>query len=315
MDARLTRNDQSRTESRGGIVKAKFRKTAGIVLAGVLLCGTAACTEEDGKPSSGKGKASESSKAAAPHQKPAEVTPATAITRAAEKNEKLTSLSYSMSGTVAGSGAIEAQASMSMKPLAMSMKMTMAGGAESGEMEVRLVDEAMYLNGGEPLEDGKKWMKFDLAALKEAGGEDPLAELTSQAGQNPTDSSGALAASKDLKKVGEETVDGVRTTHYTGTITLDTMRESLKNEDAETRKRREATLKQYEENGVDRLTMDLWIDENDQTKQVRTRGATDEGPMDLMIKILSVNEPVTVTAPPAGETVDLAEMMEAAGGA
>jgi hypothetical protein len=182
-------------------------------------------------------------------------------------------------------------------------------------MEVRLVGEAMYLNSGEPLEDGKKWMKFDLAALKEAGGQDPLAGLTSQAGQNPTDASGALAASKDLKKVGEETVDGVKTTHFTGTVTLDSMRESLKNEDAETRKRREQTLKQYEESGVDRLTMDLWIDENDQTKQVRTRGTTDEGAMDLMIKILSVNKPVTVTAPPAAETVDLAELMKDAGGA
>jgi hypothetical protein len=296
-------------------VKATFRKTAGMVLAGVLMFGTAACTDEDGKPSSGKGQASGSSKPAAPHQKPAEVEPAAAITRAAEKNEELTSLSYSMSGTVAGSNSIDAQASMSMKPLAMSMEMKMAGGGESGEMEVRLVGEAMYLNSGEPLEAGKKWMKFDLAALKEAGGQDPLAGLTSQAGQNPTDASGALAAAKDLKKVGEETVDGVKTTHFTGTVTLDSMRESLKNEDAETRKRREQTIEQYEESGVDRLTMDLWVDENDQTKQVRTRGTTDEGAMDLMIKILSVNKPVTVTAPPAAETVDLAELMKDAGGA
>jgi hypothetical protein len=311
--ARLFRKDQEQAKSRGGIVNSKLRKTAGIVLAGVLLCGTAACTDEDGKTSSGK--ASGSAQASSSADKPVEVTPAAAVKRAAEKNEKLTSLSYSMSGTVPGGGDIEAQASMTMKPLAMSMKMKGGVGAEAGEVEIRLVGEAMYLNGGEPLEAGKTWMKFDLAALKEAGGEDPLAELTAQADKNPAQDTAALTASKDLKKVGEESVDGVETTHYTGTLTLDAMRASLAGEDAETKKRREGTLEQYEKLGVEKLTMDIWIDENDQTKQVRTRSTTKEGPMDLTIKLLSVNKPVTVTAPPAAETVDLAEMMNDAGSA
>lgn len=282
-----------------------YRKMAGVALAGALMCGTAACTGEDDKASSG-------SKGSTSARKPVEVTPAAAIKRASERNEKLTSLTYSMSGKVPGDGSVKAEASMSMKPLAMQMKMEGGTGADAGEVEIRLVGGAMYMNGGEPIEPGKSWMKFDLAALKEAGGEDPMAGLSRQAEQNPAEESAALTASKDLKKVGEETVDGVKTTHYSGTLTLDAMRESLKGEDAATRKRREKSLDDYEKLGVEKLTMDMWIDGNDQTKQVRTRSTTDEGPLDMVIKFLAVNEPVTVEAPPAGQTVDLAEMMKGA---
>jgi hypothetical protein len=280
-----------------------YRKMAGVALAGALMCGTAACTGEDDKASSG-------SKGSTSAHKPVEVTPAAAIKRAAENNQKITSLTYSMSGKVPGNGSMKAEASMSMKPLAMRMKMEGGTGADAGEVEIRLVGGAMYLNGGEPLEPGKNWMKFDLAALKEAGGEDPMAGLTRQAEQNPAEESAALTASKDLRKVGEETVDGVKTTHYSGTLTLDAMRESLEGEDAATRKRREKSLDDYEKLGVDKLTMDMWIDGNERTKQVRTRSTTDKGPLDVVIKFLAVNEPVTVEAPPAGQTVDLAEMMK-----
>ncbi|MFF3321311.1 DUF6612 family protein [Streptomyces sp. NPDC002889] len=277
------------------------------MLAGALLCGTAACTGEDEKPS-GKGRTPAA-------QKPVEVSPAAAIKRAAAKNEKITSLTYSMSGKVPGDGAIEAQASMSMKPLAMQMKMKGGTGADAGEVEIRLVGDAMYMNGGEPIEPGKTWMKFDLSALKEAGGKDPMAGLSGPAQQNPAEDSTALTASKDLKKVGEQTIDGVRTTHYSGTVTLDAMRKSLENEDAETKKRREKGFEQYEKMGVEKLTMDMWIDGSDHTKQFRTRSTTDKGALDLTIKFLDYNKPVTVKAPPAGQTLDLAAMMKDAEGA
>ncbi|MFD4138863.1 MULTISPECIES: LppX_LprAFG lipoprotein [unclassified Streptomyces] len=289
-------------------MNSMYRKMAGVALAGALLCGTAACTGEDDKASPG-------GKAASSAPKPVEVTPAAAIKRAAEKNEKITSLTYSMSGKVPGDGSMKAQASMSMKPLALQMKMEGGTGADSGEVEIRVVGGAMYMNGGEPLEPGKNWMKFDLAALKKAGGEDPMAGLSRQAEQNPAKDSAALTASKDLKKVGEETIDGVKTTHYSGTLTLDAMRDSLKGEDAATRKSREQSLKDYEKLGAKSLTMDMWIDENDQTKQFRTRSTTDKGPLDVVIKFLAVNKPVTVKAPSPGETVDLAEMMKDAEGA
>ena len=63
----------------------------------------------------------------------------------------------------------------------------------------------------------------------------------------------------------------------------------------------------------DPLTMDLWIDGDDRTKQFRMRAehnddmvGTGDGPLDLTITFLDINQPVTIKAPPTKDTVPLA---------
>ncbi|MFE7774306.1 DUF1396 domain-containing protein [Streptomyces sp. NPDC057445] len=284
-----------------------YRKAAGAVLAGGLLCGTAACTD-------GSGQAAGRKPARTTAQKPVEVTPAVAVKRASDKNGKLASVSYTMNGQVPGGVRVEGRAAVSFKPLAMSMKMKQRGAGNGADVEVRLVDGAMYLNGGREAAaemDGKSWLKFDFKALgKATGGQDPLAGLGSQADRNPAEDSASLTAAKDLEKVGEETVGGVTITHYKGTVTPARMRESLRNVDAATRKRRERGLERYEQMGIKALTMDMWIDGEDRTKRFRTRAASAQGPLDLTITFLDYDKPVTVAAPPASATTDLAEMFK-----
>ncbi|MEU9283264.1 DUF1396 domain-containing protein [Streptomyces sp. NPDC048275] len=244
------------------------------------------------------------------------MTPAAAVAKAAKNTEDITSLSYRMAGTVPESGRVEAEASMAMKPLAMSMKMTALDQGADGKVEIRLVDGAMYMGGGAAAAkemDGKSWMKFDVSAMTDgasaglgAGG------LSDQANQDPTQESTFLTGSKDVKKVGTEKVDGVQTTHYKGTVTLDDLRADLKSEDKATREKREKSLKQYEDMGADKMTMDMWIDEDDHTKQFRMRADADKGKFDVTMTFLDFNQPVTVKAPPAKDTVDLAEMMKEA---
>lgn len=112
-----------------------------------------------------------------------------------------------------------------------------------------------------------------------------------------------------MKKVGTEKIDGVETTHYKGTVTLDEFRKSLKSESKATREQREKSLEQYEKMGVDALTMDMWIDGDDRTKQFRMKGDADKGKLDMTITFVDYNKPVTVEAPPAKDVMDLAEMM------
>ncbi|MEU4084751.1 LppX_LprAFG lipoprotein [Streptomyces aureus] len=243
------------------------------------------------------------------------LTPAAAVAKAAKKTDDITSLHYRMKGQVPEEGRVTGEASMSMKPLAMSMKMTAEDQATDGPVEIRLVDKAMYIGGGAKAAkemDGKRWIKFDMSAL---GADKELSANQlggGQADKNPATDSTFLTGSKDLKKVGTETVDGVKTTHYKGTVPLDAFRKSLKSQDKDTREKREKALDQYTKMGIDSLTMDMWIDGQDHTKQFRMRGTADKGPLDLTITFLDYNKPVTVTAPPAKDTVDLAEMMKGA---
>ncbi|MFI5758355.1 DUF6612 family protein [Streptomyces sp. NPDC051569] len=286
-----------------------YRKIAGAALGVALLCGTAACSSETAKP------AADAKAAGKPAAKPVEVSPVAAVKRAADKNDNLTSISYTMSGTVPGEeGVVEAEAALSLKPLAMQMKMRAVMEGKKQEVEIRLTGEGMYLNAGEEAAkemDGKSWMKFPMEALGE--GQSPLGGLSGQANKNPAAESSALSVAEDLKKVGEETIDGVKTTHYSGTLTIADLAKGMPGTDAESKKLREQTLKSYKDMGVDKLVMEMWIDEQDHTKQFRTKAASKKGPLDLTIKFLDYNKPVTVTAPPAAETTDLGAMMESLG--
>ncbi|MCH0563277.1 DUF1396 domain-containing protein [Streptomyces sp. MUM 2J] len=267
-----------------------------VAVATLLLAGAVGCSAGD----------------ASPEMEPA----AAAVARAAKSSDGITSFRYRITGTVPETGRVHGEAAMNVEPLAMSMRMTAEDRADDGQVEIRLVDGAMYIGGGAEAAketDGKSWIKFDLSATG-ADGELNSEQLGGgQAGKNPAAESTFLTGSKDVKKVGSETVEGVRTTHYNGTVTLDALEKSFDKADKATREKRQKSIEQYEKMGVDRLTMDLWVDGDDHTKRFRMRGDADKGPLDMTITFFDVNKPVTVAAPPARDVADLAEMMKDGG--
>ncbi|MFD7629577.1 hypothetical protein ACFV7Q_26725 [Streptomyces sp. NPDC059851] len=279
-------------------MNAYRKKAVGAVLAAVVLAGGATACED------GKGAKKDSGAAAAPSAaapKPAEVTPASYLEKTKTKSAEITSLRYTMSGTAAGQQ-ISGEASMRLKP-SVAMAMKMANPEKPGEsVDIRLVDGVMYLGA-----EGK-FLKFDLASADPAAAKqlDQLGSGTQ--GEKPGDKADDLSAAKDLKKVGEETVDGQKTTHLTGTVTLDELRAHSAAGKPEAKERQEKNLKALEAQGIKSLVMDIWIDENAQTKQFRTRGEGTSGPMDLTVKFLDVNKPVDVAAPPADQVMDLSEL-------
>src|SRR5262249_29890469 len=148
-----------------------------------------------------------------------DVTPVSAVARAAKNSDAITSLHYRISGTVPSRGRLTAEASMTTKPLAMSMKLTFAAaGAGSGPMEIRIVDKVMYVGGKGLRSDklkGKSWVSGAPATWGGSGVENQsYGVLPSQLQANPTAQSTLLAGSKDLRSIGTETIAGVPTAHY-----------------------------------------------------------------------------------------------------
>ncbi|MFD3759400.1 LppX_LprAFG lipoprotein [Streptomyces sp. NPDC058622] len=285
-------------------MSAYRRKTIGAALAAVLLVGGAtAC--EDGKSAKKDGATVPAPSQAA--QTPVAVTPAAFLEKTRKKSEEITSLRYTMSGSTAGR-AISGEASMRLKP-AVAMSMTVASPETPGkDVGIRLLDGVLYLGS-----EGK-WMKFDLRAMAPDQAERLDALGAGQQGENPGDKAGDLSAAKDLKTVGEETIDGQKTTHLTGTVSLDQLKGQSAATTTEAKARQDRNLKMLEAQGIKELTMDIWIDESDQTRQFRTRGQGTSGPMDVTVKFLDVNKPVEITAPPADQVVDLAERAKEGGG-
>lgn len=281
-------------------MSAYRRKTIGTALAAVLLVGGAtAC--QDGKDAKKDGAAAPAPSRAA--VTPVAVTPAAFLEKTKKKSAEITSLRYAMSGT-AGGATISGEAAMRLKP-DVAMSMTMASPETPGQnVGIRLLDGALYLGN-----EGK-WMKFDMKTMAPEQAKQLDALGAGRQGENPGDKANDLSLSKDLKTVGEETVDGQKTTHLTGTVGLDQLRDPGAATTPEAKARQEKNLKMLEAQGIKELTMDIWIDGADQTKQVRTRGQGTAGPMDVTVKFLDVNKPVEITAPPADQVVDLAEMMK-----
>src|SRR5690606_10496123 len=174
--------------------------------------------------------------------------------KAAKSTGDLTSFRYTLTGEVPEQGRVEGEAVMRLKPEpAMGMKMTALDQGADGTVEIRLVDEVMYIGGGAGMAeemDGKRWMKFDLAAM---GADGALTDrgAADRAQQDPAGEAGFLTGAKDVEEAGTEKVDGVETTRYSGTVTLDDLRASLKKKDAAAAERGEKNIERYEDMGVD----------------------------------------------------------------
>lgn len=170
-------------------------------------------------------------------------------------------MSMEMTGSSDGNMSATGTMQYRTKPdLAYSMnfaQMTVAGQSMSG-MEQRLVGRTMYmkmpalnqLGGG----SGKPWLKISLDELGRKSGMN-IDELLQQSQQmDPVQNTKMLTASKDAREVGKEMVDGVETTHYTGTYRMEDAIAKLSPET------QEAYRKSVGTTGMEAMHFDLWVD-------------------------------------------------------
>lgn len=246
------------------------------------------------------------------------MAPAAAVEKVAEDSEDIGSAHYRVTGTVPERGRLSAEASMRTEPAAMTMEMTVAGARTGTGLKIRFVDKAIYLggSGADPAElGGKSWLRAAPAVWgRGAADNNSYGALPRSLEVSPLVESTFLAGSKDVRRVGTETVDGTKAVHYRGTVTSRELRaaqSAAKGED--TWDARTDRVDQFVNLGIDgALTMDLWVDGDDHPKGFRLRGKTyptrndtDGGTLDLTVTFLDIDQKVTVKAPPADDTAEL----------
>lgn len=266
-------------------------RVPGALLTTAVMGLTAACAA--GSPSDDRSGASERPDAAT----------VAAVRKAVDKGTGLHSLSYRVSGKVPGQGTVEGKASFSVRPRAVDMRMTAAGGMKEGAFSVRLVGDAVYVGGGRQAAavlGGKHWLKIAMTDQGDGG----FGGMQRQADQDPAAQASLLSRSDDVRKVGQETVDGVRTTHYAGVVDVAEPAEKSAGKSPSAAERRAKVIEQYRQLGVRELKLDLWVGPGDRTVKFRERARAAQGPLDLSIRFLDGNKPVAVQAPPASDTVD-----------
>ncbi|TNY38840.1 hypothetical protein [Thermomonospora catenispora] len=151
--------------------------------------------------------------------------------------------------------------------------------------------------------DGKPWLRMNLDQVSRRAGVD-LDRITSAVQRiNPAEQTAMLTASKDVRRVGEEKVEGVPTTRYTGTVTL---QEALSRLDEQAREK----VRRWHADGSERLAFDIWVDAENLPRKLVLKGTAD-GRENSTVTVLyrDFGEPVTVNAPPADQVGDVTDRL------
>ncbi|RBM06906.1 hypothetical protein [Streptomyces sp. PT12] len=291
------------------------RKVALGFATAALLAGTAACgdSEEttDGSSGNGGGRSAGS--------------PFEAVSAAAETTREVTSARFeaTMSSPAQAGGDVEMSGAMSWDP-ELAMDLTMTGEALAAdpsvpqEVDVVWVDGVMYMHMGQEFAaefDGRGWMAMDLMSLAEETGDPAVADSMSfgldSANQDPAQQLGLLLEAPEIQLVGEETLDGVGTTRYQGTISVeDAIERDGGTEALLTDEERDQLVEAMNSQGIESYDLDVWVDENDYPVQIHQSFDTDAGPVEYEVRYSDYGTDVSAEAPPAETVVDFMELLE-----
>lgn len=237
------------------------------------------------------------------------LTAAQVLGKAAEKTEQIDTFSMDMTidATVQGQTMkMTASAQTRLRPevsMAMQYDSMTVGGQTIPPYEMRVAGDFIYMKmpGLEQAAGGKAWGRISMSDLpQEATGGMNMRESLDQARrQSPAEQTKMFTASKNAREVGKETVEGVPTRHYTGTVALQEALGQLQGDD------RAAMEKAYQEMGISEIPFDVWVSDDNLPRKISVKIESAEGPVDTTVVYRDYNKPVETSAPPAAETGDL----------
>lgn len=174
------------------------------------------------------------------------------------------------------------------------------GGTTTAGFNEVLLDNTLYLKiPALAQRAGKPWVSFSLDQLGQTSGIDVKA-LEDQGHQaDPALNAKMLTASKDVHSVGKETVNGVSTTHYKGTIVLSEALAKLGTDE------RTQAQKIFNQTGLDKLNFNTWIDGKQLPRKMTL--ATPPGAkqqLNVVMDYIGFNTPVSITAPSQSQVAD-----------
>jgi hypothetical protein len=311
-------------------MRAGRRNAVGALVVAALLGGAVGCSgSEDGATDTKKG-ARKASGAQSPQSATNFITAAYKKTAAA-KSAKV-EMTMSMSGQAGGDEELKASGVQGWDPAVMDFTMKGSALADAGEGapgEVRMIwrDNIMYMDMGaetaKEIPGGKRWMKMDLGAVaKESGDEQVMKQMTAgldDMNQNPAQQLALLLESPNLKHLGAATVDGVKTEHYKGRLTIDEMMKSNNALEVLEPKERKELLDNLKKTGMKGYDTEVWVNQDNFPVRINVVMKNPKGDVKVDSKYSDYGAAVKVKTPPAGATFDFMDMMkelgEGAGGA
>jgi hypothetical protein len=262
------------------------RRAAAAGLSAAALVALAACS------SGGSGLSSAPS---------APLTPRQALLAAASHAQKVTSATETL--TVRDSGAQTATTTGTIqfqrKPtLQASETLNTTAAGKSTQIKVILTGKAIYLHEAALTGQlGKPWLKLDLSALNGTALASISQLVHSLQGNDFANQTQLLAEAKNVHVVGTQTIDGVATTEYAGSVRAG---EALKALPASFRK---AMAPELQVLGNGTINFHVWIDGQHHTRKIIDAETVNGETINTTVNITAINQPVQVALPPASQTV------------
>ncbi|MFJ6838248.1 hypothetical protein [Streptomyces sp. NPDC091209] len=291
------------------------RATLSITLA-AALAGVTACNSSNSAGSSGKDDK-------AGHKGTTLVSPIAALRSAEKSTDGADSAKVESTITMGSVMSMKSDGVMGWgNGLTGDMTITYTGGtmAEtmrkmgSASMEARYLSDAYYAKMGDLFAQqtgGRHWIRYGYDDLAKFGGGSG-ALLKDQAQNNsPNQTVKVLLASGDVKKVGDETVRGEKTTHYAGTVNVaDFAARSSRLTAAQLADMK----KQFTQAGITTEAVDIWVDGKDLVVKAVSKAAMSSGTMSSTTYYSDYGVKVSAAAPPAGDTADFKDLLKRQGG-
>jgi hypothetical protein len=223
-------------------------------------------------------------------------TPQKAIRLAAQESRRVTTMAATFSEKVGNPviATTTATEQLQLKPtLLADVSLHTTSGGRSVSVDEIVSARAVYLKApGNPT--GKLWAEIPFSGLGHNLGGSISSLLQNAQNGNAAQQTELFTASKNVHVVGTETVDGVETTHYRGSVSAATALASLK---PSVRKGLAPLLKLI----TGEIHFDVWIDSQHVTRRLIERETVISEPVTVNVNVTAVNQPVQITLPPAGE--------------
>ena len=265
------------------------RQAASAILCGAVLAFAAACSSS-GTPASPK---------ASPAANPQNA--ARAITAAAQTSRQISSVAASITEHATGGTSADTSGTVheQLKPaLAMSMHLTATVAGQSTTMDGLITKTDIYLKVGALANQlGKPWIQIPLSAVSDENSS--IGQLFQNLTKgNPVMQTALFTEARNARAVGTQIIDGVSTTQYAGSFAPPA---ALADLPANLRRELAPALRTVQGD----VQFNVWIDGRHQFKQVTETEQVNGTTLTTTVLITAINQPVHLTAPPAGQVARL----------
>jgi hypothetical protein len=269
------------------------RRAAGAGLSAAALIALAACGSPNANGAGGSGGTS--------------LAPRDALVAAVSHTQKVTSAVETLNVKVSGAQSLSTTGTVQvrLKPaLLIGANLNITEAGKTTPIKEVLTGTAIYFSA--PSLTGqlssKPWVKIPLSALKGTAAASFGQLFHSLQSDSFTNQTELLTVAKNSHMIGKQTINGTPTTEYAGSFKASQALKSLP------ASYRSALSSELQALGNNPINFHVWIDgQNHVRKMIETESVNGEN-VTTTVYISAINQPVHVTAPPAGQTAPMPGM-------